>query len=92
MDFLVRQPDVEAHQLPDQSVLLFAQSTGTAVPVNECGARIWALCDGARTVNEIVDELASYYEAPRSQLNRDAREFLAALASHGLLSRQPISS
>jgi hypothetical protein len=25
-------------------------------------------------------------------LNRDAREFLAALASHGLLSRQPISS
>lgn len=91
MDFLVRQADVEAHQLPDQSVLLFAQRGGTAVPVSESGARIWALCDGTRTVQEIVEELASFYEAPRSQIDRDAREFLATLVSHGLLSQRPAS-
>jgi hypothetical protein len=89
MDFLVRQADVEAHQLPDQSVLLFAQSGGTAVPVSESGAKIWALCDGTRTVDEIVEELASFYEADRSQIDRDAREFLAKLVDYGLLNPRP---
>jgi coenzyme PQQ biosynthesis protein PqqD len=91
MDFLVRQAEVEAHQLPDQSVLLFAQSGGMALPVNESGARIWALCDGTRTVDEIVDDLASCYDAVRSQVDRDAREFLAKLVSHGLLNQGPVS-
>jgi hypothetical protein len=91
MDFLVRQADVETHQLPDQSVLLFAQSGGTALPVNESGARIWALCDGTRSVDDIVEALVSYYEAPRSEVDRDAREFLEKLVSHGLLSRRPAS-
>ena len=91
MDLLVRRPDVEAHQLPDESLLLFAQSGSTAVPVNKSGAKIWELCDGARTVDEIVDELASFYEAPRSQIEQDAREFLAALVRHGLLTQRPAS-
>ncbi|HEV3199491.1 MAG TPA: pyrroloquinoline quinone biosynthesis peptide chaperone PqqD [Bryobacteraceae bacterium] len=85
MDILVRQADVEAHQLPDHSVLLFAQSGGTALPVNESGGKIWALCDGTRNVDQIVDELESFYDAPRIQIDRDAREFLATLVSHGLL-------
>jgi coenzyme PQQ biosynthesis protein PqqD len=91
MDFLIRQADVETHQLPDQSVLLFAQSGGVAVPVNESGARIWALCDGTRTVDDIVEELASYYEAARNQVERDAREFLAKLVGYGLLTERPAS-
>ena len=91
MDFLVRQADVEAHQLPDQSVLLFAQSGGVAVPVNESGARIWNLCDGTRTVDDIIEELASCYDAARSQVDRDAREFLAKLVGYGLLSQGPVS-
>jgi hypothetical protein len=91
MDFLLRQVDVEAHQLPDQSVLLFALSGGMALPVNESGAKIWALCDGTRTVDEIVDVLASCYEAARSQVDRDAREFLAKLVGYGLLNQGPVS-
>jgi Coenzyme PQQ synthesis protein D (PqqD) len=89
MEILVRQADVEAHQLPDQSVLLFAQSGGMALPVNEPGARIWALCDGTRTVDDIVDELTACYEAARSQVDGDVRDFLAKLVSYGLLSQLP---
>ena len=85
MLYPIRRGDVEAHKLPDQSVLLFAPAGGTAVPVNECGGRIWDLCDGTRTIEEIVDQLSLVYEAPNAQVDRDAREFLATLAHHGLL-------
>jgi hypothetical protein len=60
-----------------------------ALPVNESGARIWALCDGTRTVDDIIEELATCYEADRIQIDRDARDFLAKLVSYGLLSQGP---
>ena len=88
MDFLSRRAEVEAHALPDQSLLLYEKSSGSALPVNESGALIWKLCDGTRTVEEIVESLAGLYDAPRSQIDRDAREFLAELMRHGLLDQQ----
>jgi len=87
MNSPIRQPDVETHRLPDQSVLLFGESSGAAVPVNESGARIWALCDGTRTVDAIIDELTTIYDAPRGQVDRDVRKFVAALTDLGLLHR-----
>ena len=85
MNSPIRQPDVETHRLPDQSVLLFGESSGAAVPVNESGARIWALCDGTRTVDEIIEELTGFYDAPRSQVDGDVRQFVSALIELGLL-------
>jgi hypothetical protein len=91
MDFLVRHSEVEAHHLPDESVLLFAQNGGVALPVNQSGAKVWALCDGTRTVDDIVEELVSCYEAAKSEIDWDTREFLAKLVSYGLLNRGPAS-
>lgn len=87
-DAFVRVPLVEEHSLPDQSLLLFEQGTGTAFPLNESGARVWAMCDGAHTVDEIVDQLAARYDASRSQIEEDTHAFVSALAGHGLLVRQ----
>ena len=88
MDYFARQEEVEAHQLPDGSLLLFAQSGGTAVSINECGARLWSLCDGTRTVDQFVDELTLWYDAPRGEVDQDARGFLETLLQHGLLYRR----
>lgn len=41
MDCLTRRADVEAYALPDQSLLLYEKNSGSALPVNECGAFIW---------------------------------------------------
>jgi len=78
--------------LPDQSLLLYEKSNGIALPVNESGAAIWQLCDGTHTVDEIVEALALLYDAPRSQIERDAGEFLTVLVRHGLLDRQSSQS
>jgi len=88
----VRRTEVEAHSLPDQSLLLFEKESATAIPVSESGGKVWEMCDGAHTVDQIADNLAALYDADRIVIERDIREFLAALAGHGLVHRLPSSS
>ena len=85
MDVFARRAEVQAHTLPDRSLMLYEKRGGVAVPVNDSGAEIWELCDGTHSVEEIVEDLALRYEAPRSQIDGDAREFLAVLLRHGLV-------
>jgi len=92
MDFFHRKAEVEAHTLPDQSLLLYEKNNGIALPVNESGAVIWELCDGRHTIEEIVEDLALRYDAPRTQIERDACKFLTVLVDHGLLDRQSSES
>ncbi|MFC3692998.1 pyrroloquinoline quinone biosynthesis peptide chaperone PqqD [Chenggangzhangella methanolivorans] len=43
------------------------------------------LCDGARTVGTIVDELAQKYAAPREQIETDVKKMLRDLADKRVL-------
>ena len=43
------------------------------------------LCDGSRTLNEIVDKLANDYGAPRAEISTDVGEFLQGWADQRLL-------
>lgn len=42
-------------------------------------------CDGARTVSEIVDDLATAYAAPREIIETDVKKMLADLADKRVL-------
>ncbi len=54
--------------------------------LNETGAAILLLCDGARTVEQIVSELAAQYQsAERADLERETIAFLDTLDARGLL-------
>ena len=85
---LVRRTDVETHTLPDQSFLLFDRESGTAIPVTQSAGRIWEMCDGAHTIDQIVDNLAARYDAERIEIDRDTQNFLADLERHGFVERQ----
>lgn len=43
------------------------------------------LCDGDRTVDGIVDELAAAYAAPREQIETDVKKMLGDLADKRVL-------
>jgi len=88
LEVFVRQQRIQAHALPDQSLLLFDAATGTSIPLNDSGARIWGMCDGNHTINQIVENLAAHYDAEPSRIDRDTRDFLAVLIGHGLIERQ----
>ena len=52
-------------------------------------AAVVALCDGTRTVEAIVDELAARYAADRARVDADVRALLADLRARALLDPPP---
>jgi pyrroloquinoline quinone biosynthesis protein D len=62
----------------DQDLLLLPERV---VKLNGSGAAILALCDGRRTVADIVSELESRFAV--EGLEADVVEFLSEFASHG---------
>lgn len=73
-----------ARPLCDQFVVINLQESTFHV-LNRLGARIWTAVDGRRTIADIVDCLLPDYDIERSQLERDCRDFLAAMQRAGIL-------
>jgi pyrroloquinoline quinone biosynthesis protein D len=66
-----------------QEMLLFPEA---ALALNETGAAIVRLCDGARSIDGIVDQLSKKYsDADRDALMREVIYFLDTIRTRGLL-------
>ncbi len=64
-------------------MLLFPEA---ALALNETGAAIVRLCDGASSVDQIVDRLSEKYRGPdRDALMREVTDFLDTIRARGLL-------
>ncbi len=50
-------------------------------------ARIWALLDGVRTADEIIDAITAEYDVDRDTVMADLAELVSDLAGVSLLSR-----
>ena len=69
--------------IAQQEMLLFPEA---ALALNETGAAILRLCDGSRSISEIVDQLSKTYDnADRDALTREVMDFLATIRTRGLL-------
>ncbi|MGH7924794.1 MAG: pyrroloquinoline quinone biosynthesis peptide chaperone PqqD [Candidatus Binatus sp.] len=69
--------------IANQEMLLFPEA---ALALNETGAAIVRLCDGACSIDEIVEQLSQKYgDADRDELMREVVDFLAAIRARGLL-------
>jgi hypothetical protein len=79
-----RGEQVLARQAADSLVLLDPKS-GEYFSLDGVGARIWELCDGTRSVEEITDVITSEYGEGRSTVESDVRELLGDLASERLV-------
>jgi coenzyme PQQ biosynthesis protein PqqD len=75
---------VLAQQADDELVLLDVQA-GSYFALNEVGARVWELCDGSRSVAEIVGALGVEFDAPHGTIENDVRELLEDLARDELV-------
>jgi hypothetical protein len=69
-----------AHEL-----LLLNMEDGNYYSLNETGGRIWELCDGNRTVSQVVAALAAEYEVPYSTLEGDVIELLEGFRTGRLI-------
>ncbi len=66
-----------------QELILFPEA---ALALNETGAAIVRLCDGERSLNEIVELLSKNYgSVERGTLMREVMHFLDTIRARGLL-------
>jgi hypothetical protein len=80
---LLRDAGVIA-QPSGELLVLFHMDSGRYFSLNECGWRIWDLCDGTRTGNEIVRQVAQEYGSPPG-VGEDVSTLLGQLRERGLL-------
>ncbi len=49
--------------------------------LNEVGSRVWMLCDGEKTVEDIIDIIAREYEVDQKEITPDVKNFIADLTA-----------
>lgn len=67
------------------SLVLLDPASGYYFALDDVGARIWELCDGARSVGEIVEAISCEYDAPAATVADDALELLNELVAEKLV-------
>ena len=72
-------------QSADDQTMLLDLDGGMYFALNDVGARVWELCDGAHTVAEISALLANEYDAPPAMIEDDVLELLGELATEQLV-------
>jgi coenzyme PQQ biosynthesis protein PqqD len=70
----------------DDAVILLDPDSGHYYTLDDVGGRIWELCDGSRSVDEIADLLAAEYDAPAERIRADVIELLSELREGRLVS------
>jgi coenzyme PQQ biosynthesis protein PqqD len=83
-----RRADVLTQETSDALVLLDPQG-GAYFSLNDVGSRVWGLCDGTRSVADLVSVLADEFDAPTEAIRDDVLELLEELASEGLVTEAP---
>jgi Coenzyme PQQ synthesis protein D (PqqD) len=72
-------------QKASNDFLLFNMHDGNYYSLNEVGCKIWELCDGTHTVEQLVEALAVEYDAPAETLTNDILELLEELRTGKLI-------
>jgi hypothetical protein len=91
----VRHPDLAWRSWDGEVVILSPaghnpsapaeQQDGAEHDLNEVGSRIWELCDGTRSVEEIAHAIVGEFEIDEETARRDAAEFVQGLLAQRLL-------
>ena len=78
------QPDHHVERV-NAEVLLCLPDQSKAIFLNHTAALLWDLCDGQRSVADIVGLLGAAFPQDRGQVARDIQDALRLLEEHGAL-------
>lgn len=67
------------------STAIYHEDYQSLIMLNEGASAIWYCCDGASTVDQIVDSLAQEHAARSAELRQDVHRTLERLAELGLI-------
>ena len=76
----------------DNELLLYHPSKTTTVYMNETASIIWRLCDGQRTVADIVELIKESYPEAGDGVGDDVESTLRMFSEHGAISLEQASA
>jgi coenzyme PQQ biosynthesis protein PqqD len=79
-----RREGVLAQEAQGQTVLLRLDD-GSYYALDEVGATIWELCDGRRSLEEVIAALCAEFDAPEATVRADVLDFVSELQRERLL-------
>jgi len=80
----IKNPDA-AHRTILSELIILNLDNGFYYSANEVGARLWELCDGRRTVRDIIALISEEYEVTEEEAAGDVFDFLGDLHREGLI-------
>ena len=84
MDRLHKSPGLVVEEM-DEEILLYRPSTHKAIHLNGTAAVIWRLCDGTRTVKDLVECLGAEFPTEKSTIALEVQETIDLLLRDGAL-------
>ena len=85
MEYLLVKPTLELIKTT-QGGLLFDKSKGKHLLITPTEAVILSLCDGSRTVDEVIDYVSSLYNEPKEKCANDVKKFVSSASGNVLIS------
>ena len=83
-EHLSRREGVMAQEAQGKTVLL-RMDDGSYYALDDVGALIWELCDGQRSLADVIAALCAEYDAPEAMVTADVIEFVNDLRREQLL-------
>ncbi|MCH8827340.1 MAG: HPr-rel-A system PqqD family peptide chaperone [Chloroflexi bacterium] len=77
-----------SEELIDQDLFLYDEGTGAVHQLNSGAAMVWLLCDGAKDVAAIVEEILQSSTAEPEQVLTDVQNALQMFDELGLLANE----
>lgn len=88
MNRLHKFPGVVVEELGEE-VLLYRPATHKAIHLNGTAAAIFKLCDGTRSIDELVALLETTFPDAKPRIAREVRDAVDQLLRDGALMEQP---
>lgn len=86
MNYFLRNPDVVLREEDADGALLFNPDTNQIRVLNATAVFLWHLCDGAKSVEDMVAALKSRFEdVPEQEADPQVRSFMDDMTANGFI-------
>ena len=85
--YVLRNENTASRVIDGQSVIM-TLSDNTLHCLDEVGSRIWELCDGQRTIEDIIGIIHEEYMVDYEVGEKDCQAFMQDLCAKGMLALQ----
>jgi hypothetical protein len=80
---VVLEPDYLLEKIGSE-ITVYHPSLTTSLYLNETGALIWELCDGKRSISDIIDILIELYPESRDQIYHGVIDIINSLVENNI--------